>query len=96
MSSSSQIAAVLSFECFHAPSSAGSTLLSAAVPVGLPPQLGWYQLSTLQLDVLRGNAAHVLSLIARLLCMQVCEGGVVEEAGHLVGKASGLFQLLLA
>ena len=52
--------------------------------------------STLQLDVLRGNAAHVLSLIARLLCVQVCEGGVVEEAGHLVGKASGLFQLLLA
>jgi len=50
----------------------------------------------LELDVLRGNAAHVLSLIARLLCVQVCEGGVVEETRHLVGKPSWFLQLRLA
>jgi hypothetical protein len=51
---------------------------------------------TLQLNVLRGDAIHVLSLIARLLCVQVCEGRVVEETGHLVCDPRGFLQLRLA
>jgi len=52
--------------------------------------------ATLQLNILRRNAIHVLSLIARLLCVQVCKGRVVEETSHLVCYSRGFLQLRLA
>jgi hypothetical protein len=55
-----------------------------------------YSFATLQLNVLRRNAIYVLSLIARLLYVQVCEGRIVEETGHLVCNPRGFLELRLA